>query len=97
VISGLEVYEYIRHLRMQPKYMAAHEFVLTAKQRKQVAVMAADEENDISKHVTNDISILETVIRRLNETDKLALIKHNMDQAELEKEGDPVYEDEKRR
>ena len=31
VITGLEIYEYVKARGTQPKYMAAHEFVLTAK------------------------------------------------------------------
>lgn len=95
-IFSLEVFEFVRYRNSEPKYMAAHEFVLTSKQAKQVAVLAVDDDERPAR-VVNDISVLETVIRRLNETEKLTMLQHKIEEAEMAYEGDPANEDKRRK
>lgn len=62
-----------------------------------MAVMAEVADDEVPRNIASDISVLETVIRRLNETDKLAMLVHNIEEAEMKYENDPANEDEKRR
>ena len=62
-----------------------------------MAVMAEAADDEVPRNIASDISVLETVIRRLNETDKLAMLVHNIEEAEMKYENDPANEDEKRR
>jgi len=62
-----------------------------------MAVMAEAADDEVPRNIASDISVLETVIRRLNETDKLAMLVHNIEEAEMKYENNPANEDEKRR
>jgi hypothetical protein len=79
VIFALETYEYRLHRKQQPKYLAPHQYV-TKLAKKQVNVMAADEESDIP--VSNEVGILKSVIKRLTEAEQLSKLEYILNAAD---------------